>query len=178
MSNDIFSSIDAAPLTVAEKSPLARLGSAFVSRLVIIVPYIWLLFFFLVPFIIVFKISLSQTAIAIPPYAPVLGFGDGIAGFIGQLKQLSLDNYEFLTEDALYVRAYLSSLEIAVLSTVLTLLVGYPIAYGMARAQRFRRARLDIGDRISDQKRQQRRDRSVGDAGNIGVEIKRVLRQP
>jgi putrescine transport system permease protein len=134
MSNDILSSVDAPPLTTVEKSPVARLGAAFVSRLVIIVPYVWLLVFFLVPFIIVFKISLSQTAIAIPPYAPVLGFGDGFSGFIGQLKQLSLDNYVWLTQDPLYFYAYVSSVTIAAISTVLALLVGYPIAYGMARA--------------------------------------------
>ena len=50
----------------------SRAVSAVISRLVIIVPYLWLLFFFLVPFVIVFKISLSQTAIAMPPYTPVL----------------------------------------------------------------------------------------------------------
>ncbi|MGB3540752.1 MAG: ABC transporter permease subunit [Mesorhizobium sp.] len=134
MSNETFSSVDAAPLTTVEKPAAARLGAAFVSRLVIIVPYVWLLFFFLIPFIIVFKISLSQTAIAIPPYAPVLGFGDGIGGFIDQLKQLGFDNYVWLTQDPLYFYAYVSSVVIAAISTVLTLLVGYPIAYGMARA--------------------------------------------
>ena len=65
------------PAADAAKSPLARLGSAFIGRLVIIVPYLWLLFFFLIPFVIVFKISLSQTAIAMPPYTPVLGFKAG-----------------------------------------------------------------------------------------------------
>jgi putrescine transport system permease protein len=134
MSNDVLSSVDAPPLTTVEKSPVARLGAAFVSRLVIIVPYVWLLVFFLVPFIIVFKISLSGTAIAIPPYTPVLGFGDGFFGFIDQLKQLSLDNYVWLTQDPLYFYAYVSSVTIAAISTVLALLVGYPIAYGMARA--------------------------------------------
>src|SRR5690606_12994783 len=117
MSNETFSSVDAAPLTTVEKSAAARLGAAFVSRLVIIVPYVWLLFFFLIPFIIVFKISLSQTAIAIPPYAPVLGFGDGIGGFIDQLKQLGFDNYVWLTQDPLYFYAYVSSVGIAAIST-------------------------------------------------------------
>ncbi len=118
----------------AEKPVLARFGSALASRLVIIVPYVWLAFFFLIPFVIVFKISLSQTAIAIPPYAPVLGFGDGVAGFVEALKELSFDNYVWLTQDPLYFNAYVSSVVIAAISTVLTLLVGYPIAYGMARA--------------------------------------------
>ncbi|KQU97137.1 putrescine/spermidine ABC transporter permease [Mesorhizobium sp. Root102] len=123
-----------APATNAGGSALARLGAAFFGRLVIIVPYVWLLFFFLIPFVIVFKISLSQTAIAIPPYTPALDFSGGISGFIAQLKQLSLDNYTWLTQDALYFNAYVTSVIIAAISTVLTLLVGYPIAYGMARA--------------------------------------------
>lgn len=95
----------------------------------IAVPYIWLLALFLVPFIIVFKISLSDTALAIPPYTPTLREGLG-----NLLSQLDFENFVFLTEDDLYWKAYLSSLRIAVTSTFLTLLVGYPIAYGMARA--------------------------------------------
>lgn len=134
MSNETVSRIAAIPADMEEKSALVRLGTGFVNRLVIIVPYVWLLFFFLIPFAIVFKISLSQTAIAIPPYAPVFGFGDGISGFIASLGELSFDNYIWLTQDSLYFNAYISSVTIAAISTVLTLLVGYPIAYGMARA--------------------------------------------
>ncbi|AEH87028.1 ABC transporter permease subunit [Mesorhizobium opportunistum] len=125
---------DAAVPSVADKPFLARLGAGFVNRLVIIVPYLWLLFFFLVPFVIVFKISLSQTAIAMPPYMPVLGFKDGVSGFFAGFRDLNFDNYVWLTQDALYFKAYVTSLIIAAISTVLTLLVGYPIAYGMARA--------------------------------------------
>jgi len=112
----------------------ARALNAMKNRLVIIVPYIWLLFFFLVPFIIVFKISLSQSAISMPPYTPALDFGDGLLAILGQIKELSFDNYLWLTQDALYFNAYVSSLTIAGVSTILTLIVGYPIAYGMARA--------------------------------------------
>jgi len=122
------------PAADAAKSPLARLGSAFIGRLVIIVPYLWLLIFFLIPFVIVFKISLSQTAIAMPPYTPVLDFGDGVAGFFAGFRELNFDNYVWLTQDALYFNAYVTSVVIAAISTVLTLIVGYPIAYGMARA--------------------------------------------
>ena len=100
------------------------------NRLTIAIPYLWLLVFFLVPFIIVFKISLSTTAIQMPPYDPVF---DGTDTF-EKLKTLSFDNYLWLTEDPLYYRAYLSSVAIAAISTVLTLLVAYPVAYGMARA--------------------------------------------
>ncbi len=93
------------------------------------VPYLWLLVLFLVPFFIVFKISLSDYALSIPPYTPTMK--DGFANLI---SQLDFENFVFLTEDDLYWKAYLSSLRIAVLSTALTLLVGYPIAYGMAKA--------------------------------------------
>jgi putrescine transport system permease protein len=116
------------------RSIVGRAVNAVVSRLVILVPYLWLLFFFLVPFVIVFKISLSQTAISMPPYEPVLTLAEGISGLLDQLRQLSFDNYIWLTEDALYFNAYVSSVVIAAMSTFLTLLVGYPIAYGMARA--------------------------------------------
>lgn len=101
----------------------------------IALPYLWLTGLFLVPFLIVFKISLSHPALAIPPYRPTLDLSQGWAGFIAFLRQLSFENYWFLTEDALYWKAYLSSLRIAVTSTLLTLLVGYPIAYGMTRAR-------------------------------------------
>ncbi|RUZ79722.1 ABC transporter permease subunit [Mesorhizobium sp. M7A.F.Ca.US.006.01.1.1] len=134
MSSATATTASASPASNAGRSILARLGAAFFGRLVIIIPYVWLLFFFLIPFVIVFKISLSQTAIAIPPYTPALDFSGGISGFLAQLKQLSLDNYTWLTQDALYFNAYVTSVIIAAVSTVLTLLVGYPIAYGMARA--------------------------------------------
>jgi putrescine transport system permease protein len=98
------------------------------------VPYVWLLFFFLIPFAIVFKISLSTTAIAMPPYTPVFDFSDGWQGLMSSFGELSWDNYVWLTQDPLYYTAYISSVVIAGISTVLTLLVGYPIAYGMSRA--------------------------------------------
>ncbi len=104
--------------------------------LVVAVPYVWLALLFLVPFLIVIKISFSVTAVAQPPYTPVIDLSHGIAGLIDAFRQFTLDNYVWLTEDALYARAYLSSLVIAVVSTGLVLLVGYPIAYGMARASK------------------------------------------
>jgi putrescine transport system permease protein len=111
-----------------------RFVSGIANRAVILVPYLWLLIFFLVPFGIVLKISLSQTAIAMPPYLPVFGFNDGVSGFIANLRELSLDNYLWLLDDALYFNAYVSSVTIAAVSTFLALLIGYPLAYGMARA--------------------------------------------
>ena len=100
----------------------------------IAVPYFWLLALFLVPFLIVLKISLSDTALAIPPYVPTLDFAGGWVAFKGFLSSLDLENFQFLTTDDLYWKAYLSSLKIAAISTALTLLVGYPVAYAMARA--------------------------------------------
>ncbi|MCG5484330.1 ABC transporter permease subunit [Sinorhizobium meliloti] len=121
---------------------MAKLASAIVSRLVIIIPYAWLLFFFLIPFFIVFRISLSQTAVAMPPYMPVFDLAGGLSGIVEKLGEFSLDNYVWLTEDVLYFNAYISSVVIAAISTLLTLLIGYPIAYGMAKAPRSLRPTL------------------------------------
>ncbi|MTH99798.1 ABC transporter permease subunit [Roseibium sp. RKSG952] len=104
------------------------------SWALIAVPYFWLLIFFLAPFFIVFKISLSQVAIAIPPYVPAFDLAGGWAELRENLSALSFENYVWLTEDDLYWKSYLSSVRIAGISTFLTLLVGYPIAYGMARS--------------------------------------------
>lgn len=113
---------------------MQKLISSIAGRLVIVVPYVWLLVFFLIPFVIVFKISLSEVAMAIPPYTPAFNLSSGLAGLRESLSQLSWDNYIWLTQDPLYFKAYVSSVVIAAISTFLTLLVGYPIAYGMARA--------------------------------------------
>jgi putrescine transport system permease protein len=121
---------------------MAKLASAIVSRLVMIIPYAWLLFFFLIPFFIVFRISLSQTAVAMPPYMPVFDLAGGLSGIVEKLGEFSLDNYVWLTEDVLYFNAYISSVVIAAISTLLTLLIGYPIAYGMAKAPRSLRPTL------------------------------------
>ncbi len=101
--------------------------------LLIAIPYLWLVALFLVPFAIVFKIALSDYALARPPYAPQLDLSQGIAGIRALLSALDFENFVFLTTDDLYWKAYLSSVRIAVIATVMTLLVGYPIAYAMAR---------------------------------------------
>ncbi|KMK65828.1 ABC transporter permease subunit [Puniceibacterium sp. IMCC21224] len=100
----------------------------------IALPYLWLLCLFLIPFLIVLKISLSDTALARPPYMPQLDLAAGWEGVRAFFGDLDLENFWFLTTDDLYWKAYLSSLQIAALSTVLTLMVGYPMAYAMARA--------------------------------------------
>jgi putrescine transport system permease protein len=99
-------------------------------RAVIAVPSLWLLLFFFVPFLIVFKISLSETRMAIPPYAPLWEWvrGEGIR------FALSAANYAYLLKDPLYVRAYLYSIKVAAISSVICLLIGYPMALAIARA--------------------------------------------
>ncbi|MGH8315727.1 MAG: hypothetical protein ACRETU_11330, partial [Steroidobacterales bacterium] len=99
--------------------------------LVISIPYLWLLLFFVIPFVIVLKISFAESRIAMPPYSP---FWEWTSNTVVQIK-LTLANYAFLFQDALYSNAYLSSMRIAGISTILCLLIGYPMAYGMARSK-------------------------------------------
>lgn len=108
------------------EAPRKHVGRWFV----VAVPYLWLIVLFLVPFIIVFKISFSETRLAMPPYAPLLEWRDGaIVGI-----KLYLSNYRFLFTDKLYVSALLYSLKVASVSTLLCLLIGYPMAYAIARS--------------------------------------------
>jgi len=125
-----------APYRLAVRT-LVRLGVR-PRSLVVAVPYLWLLLFFLAPFLIVFKISFSEPMIAMPPYAPLLEWVDGLIPRI----TLNLENYALLFEDDLYWRSYLSSVKIAGISTLLSLAFGYPVAYAMARAPREWRAGL------------------------------------
>ncbi len=100
------------------------------KTLVLIVPFAWLLLFFLAPFFFVLKISLAETVIASPPYTPLIEWVDeGIMHV-----RIVVDNYAYLWEDDLYVKTYLNSLKISVVSTFLCLLIGYPIAYAIVRA--------------------------------------------
>ena len=94
------------------------------------VPTAWLLLFFLVPFVIVLGISFSYSALSIPPYAPLWQW----VGRHTLHVRMHLANYEFLFTDALYVSAFLYSIKVAAISTLLCLLLGYPMAYGIARA--------------------------------------------
>ncbi len=122
---------------------MLRLGSTAVGRrMVIAIPYLWLLALFLVPFVIVFKISLSEVAMARPPYTPVLDWAGGFEAIRAAILDLNLENYYWILEDDLYWKSYLSSLRIAAVSTLLSLLVAFPLAYGMARAPRRHRATL------------------------------------
>ena len=106
------------------------------ARLATIAPYLWMLLFFLVPFGFVLKISLSQTAIAQPPYVPVFDLTQGFSAIKAAAAELSLENFRLLVSDNLYVLSYLRSLAVAAVSTSILLMIGYPIAYAMARLPR------------------------------------------
>ena len=98
---------------------------------------------FLVPFLIVFKISFSTTLIAQPPYEPIFDFlNDTWSESVEKFNSLALDNYARLFSDSIYISSYLSSLWIAASSTFLMLFIAYPIAYGMARAPKALRPTL------------------------------------
>ncbi|MGB8693786.1 MAG: ABC transporter permease subunit [Steroidobacteraceae bacterium] len=99
-------------------------------RLVTAVPMVWLLLFFMVPFILVFGISFSQAQLSIPPFAPLWEWVDHRVLAL----RVHLTNYHFLATDALYISSYLYSLKVAAISTLFCLLLGYPMAYGIARA--------------------------------------------
>jgi len=115
------------PWTTVEKG-LARVGITG-RMLVLAAPVLWLLVFFLVPLAVVFGISLATKQFGRPPYSPLLTTEEGTV----QLT-LHLNNYIRLFTDNLYVAAYLSSIRIAAIATIITLLVGYPMAYAIARA--------------------------------------------
>lgn len=100
-------------------------------RVVIAVPFAWLLLFFLAPFLIVAKISLAEFQVGVPPYTPFFDWTEDAWLHI----RATAANYAYLVEDPLYVAAYLGSLKIAAVSTVLALVVGYPMAYGIARSR-------------------------------------------
>jgi putrescine transport system permease protein len=106
------------------------------SRLAVLIPYLWLAVFLLLPFLIVLKISLSEFADRQPPYLPQLDLAAGLDGLRRFAAALSLDNFATLFTDSLYYWSYVRSLEIAAVSTVILLLTGYPVAYAMARIPR------------------------------------------
>jgi putrescine transport system permease protein len=114
--------------------PASSLPRRISGALVPALPFLWLAVFFLLPFLIVLKISLSDPATAQPPYRPVLDLAAGLEGVRAFLAELDLENFRMLLSDDLYRDAALSSLRIALVSTAILLVVGYPIAYGMAAA--------------------------------------------
>ncbi|MFZ2868504.1 ABC transporter permease subunit [Zavarzinia sp.] len=101
--------------------------------MVIAIPYGFLLAFFLIPFLIVLKISFAETALAIPPYTDLIEMVDDGFEYFVNIK-LNLGNYWIILSEDTYVRAYLNSAKIAAISTLLCLIIGFPMAYAMARA--------------------------------------------
>ena len=110
---------------------LRRLKQMGGRQLVIGIPFFWLFLFFLLPFIIVVKISFAEADVAIPPYTDVVTWADSQLTIL-----LHMGNYLLLQEDELYIAAYLGSLKMAFISTLLCLLIGYPMAYSIARANK------------------------------------------
>jgi putrescine transport system permease protein len=102
----------------------------FGRMLLIAVPFLWLAIFFLLPLLIVVKISLAESVIGIPPYTPIVTHGVSGLEF-----HTTLANFALLARDQLYLRAYFGSLANAAVATALCLLLGYPIAYAIVRAR-------------------------------------------
>ena len=100
------------------------------QSIIVAIPYVWLLIFFLIPFFIVLKISFAEYILASPPFSKLFQIAETGAMYM----TLIFDNFLYLWEDDLYLRTYINSLEISVTSTILCLLIGYPIAYGIARS--------------------------------------------
>ncbi|MCU0760554.1 MAG: ABC transporter permease subunit [Steroidobacteraceae bacterium] len=114
---------------MARSNQALRQGAG--RRLVVAVPYAWLLLFFLVPFLIVLKISFSEARVAMPPYAPLLEWAEEARRLV---VTFNVDSYVFLLTDGLYVSTLLYSVQVAAISTLLCLALGYPMAYAIARA--------------------------------------------
>ncbi|MGO3931549.1 ABC transporter permease [Rhodopseudomonas pseudopalustris] len=103
------------------------------ARRAAIAPYLWMVLFFLLPFAFVAKIALSQSALAQPPYLPIFDLTAGWEALKAAAATLSLDNFRLIFSDELYANSYLRSLLVAATSTTLLLLLGYPVAYAIAR---------------------------------------------
>lgn len=105
------------------------------GRLVVVaVPYLWMAVFFLVPFLIVAKISFSTADIAMPPYHPVFDLSAGLGDLWAKAGEFVGDNYRRIAGEGIYLESYIVSVQIAAVSTLIMLAIGYPLAYGMARA--------------------------------------------
>ncbi len=103
----------------------------FQPKTLILVPYFWLILFFLLPGLIVFNVSLSESIIGSPPYKSIY---EWVGNYILEVR-LNLSNYIYLLEDRLYVQAFFNSLMIAFLATVVALIIGFPLAYGISRVR-------------------------------------------
>ena len=124
------------PSVAAPGAPARRGAGGVLARhgrwLIVLPPLLFLLLFFLVPFLYAFKISFAQTALGVPPYTEVIRHAPGH----GYSLHATLANYRFLLTDEMYLVSYLYSLRTAFFSTLICLLIGYPMAYAMARSSR------------------------------------------
>ena len=101
------------------------------KQVVIGIPFLWLFLFFALPFFIVLKNSFAEADVAIPPYTEIYTYVEQKLQVV-----LNLANYSLLAGDELYIAAYLGSLKMAFFSTLLCLLIGYPMAYAIATARK------------------------------------------
>ena len=125
--------------TLTRSSLLARIVPS--GRTAVIgAPFLWLTLFFALPFLLVFKISFADLKLGIPPYTNLVCMKDGVMHFA-----LQFSHYLFLLQDDLYIATYISSLKMAAVSTFFCLLIGYPVAYYIARAEPSRRNVLMMG---------------------------------
>jgi putrescine transport system permease protein len=123
--------VDGTPHSAGPAEPPRRGALQRWQRVGVMLPYAWLLLFFLAPFAIVLKISFADPLVAQPPFTPLYD----ASAEPGQRLHATLDNYRFVLGDRLYLVTYLKSLQLALTSTLLCLLVGYPMAYGIARSR-------------------------------------------
>lgn len=105
---------------------MSKQADRFWRRVIVAAPYVWLFVFFLAPFAIIFKISLADPQIAQPPFTPTFDESGSLS--------ITFDSFLFLLSDKLYIVTYLKSLLMASVATVLCLLLGFPMAYGIARS--------------------------------------------
>ncbi len=98
-------------------------------HLVIAIPYWWMLLFFLIPFVIILKISFAEVQIAIPPYTDLVSYAEEKLNFV-----FNLGNYLYLLDDEMYLDSYLQSIQVASISTLLCLLIGYPMAWAIVHS--------------------------------------------
>nr|WP_255307251.1 putrescine ABC transporter permease PotH [Gilliamella apicola] len=108
----------------------ADLMTLYGRLIVIAIPYLWMLLLFLLPFLIVFRISFSEIALAVPPYTDLLSYDEGLLNIT-----LNFGNYLNLISDTIYIDSYLQSLKIAAISTVLCILIGYPLAWAISQCK-------------------------------------------
>jgi len=113
------------------KAFIGRVQQKHGRKLVILLPLVWFLLLFLMPFLVVFKISLAEMARAVPPFTDLITWSDGMLNIA-----LNLGNYISLTDDPLYIDAYLQSLEVAAISTLCCLAIGYPLAWAVAHSSK------------------------------------------